>query len=570
MATVTDPTYVRPIETLGREDLAVAGGKGANLGELVRAGFPVPSGFVVTTDTYEAFVDTPAIREVITRLDSIEGTHTEALTDTAGELRGPLGERAFAADIEEAIDEALEAGDRAEGDTTFAVRSSATVEDLPSASFAGQHDSYLGVREDAVLDRVRDCIVSLFTDRAVAYRARNGISHGEVAMAVVVQEMVDADAAGVLFAADPDSGNRTVAAVDAIFGLGEAVVASEVSPDLARVQKNTGGILEYTVGEKEIAIRPGQGDASDTERIELPTEQCGKQILSGSQLRTLIELGTRIEGLLDTPQDIEWTLTDGGFQVVRSRPITSLFPLPEPMPADGRLHVYLSIGHMQAMFEAMLPLVQDFWTTWMGGILSQFGFGPFWPTPVVTAGSRVYLDLTPALRVEGLRSPLIGGMSAVSEPAAGLREVIERRPEAFEREGLSLSSVPVVAGTVRRFGGLSLAVGPALVGGALEAFRGRAPTVEDLDETWSAFRESFVPDEAVTANSPAERARAVFAFGDVKSFMAEAYPKAMPLYLAFGIDAWLGRTFPDAPETVNEVGKGLRARRRDPNQSRVR
>jgi len=227
------------------------------------------------------------------------------------------------------------------------------------------------------------------------------------------------------------------------------------------------------------------------------------------------------------------------------------------MPADGRSHVYLSIGHMQAMSEAMPLLVQDFWKTWMNGIISQFGFGPSWPTPVVTAGSRVYLDLTPALRVERLRDPLITGLGAMSEPAAGLRELVERRPEVFEPEGLSLSSLPAVAGTIRRFGSLAIAVGPAFVGGALDAFQGGPSTVADLDETWSAFAEGFVPDEVAAANSPGEHARAVFTFGDIKSFMAEAYPKAMPLYLAFGIDAWLSRAFPDAPETVNEVGRGF-------------
>ncbi|MWG33498.1 PEP/pyruvate-binding domain-containing protein [Halomarina oriensis] len=555
---MTRPTtpYVAPLDTVGTDDVATAGGKGTNLGELVRAGLPVPSGFVVTTTAYEAFVDTQAIHEAIDRLDSLEGTNTEALTDVASELRSLLRERAFATDVEEAVDEALEIAGRTAGGT-YAVRSSATAEDLPSASFAGQHDSSLGVAPEDVLGRVRDCMVSLFTDRAVAYRVRTGISHADVSMAVVVQEMVDADAAGVLFTADPDSGNRTVATVDASFGLGEAVVASEVTPDHARVDKRTGEIIDYAVGEKEFATRPSRGGTSDTERVELSAEQRRGRVLSESQLRTLVDLGSRIEALFDAPQDIEWAVSDGGFQIVQSRPITSLFPLPDPMPADDRLHVYLSLGHMQAMSEAMPPLVQDFWKTWMSGVISQFGFGPFWPTPVVTAGSRIYIDLTPALRVERLRDPLLGVIGAVSEPAAtGLRELIDRRPEAFEREGLSLSSLPVVAGTTRRVGGLAVAVAPAFAAGALDAFQG-PPTVEDLDETWGAFAESFVPDGVTAANSPGERARAVFTFGDIESFMVAAYPRAMPLYLAFGIDTWMNRAFTDAPETVNKVGRGF-------------
>lgn len=557
MTTVANPTYVRPIETFNQDDFTLAGGKGANLGALVQAGLPVPLGVVVTTDAYRALIDDPNVQDAISKLDELDGIDAEALTATAAEIRSLVLEREFADAITDSITEVLDDRD-GETSTTYSVRSSATAEDLPTASFAGQHETFLGVSGEDVLDRVRECMASLFTDRAVTYRAHNGISHTDVAMAVVVQEMVDADAAGVLFTADPDSGNRTVATVDTSFGLGEAVVASEITPDHARVKKNTGEVLNYTVGEKEVAIRLGRGGVSDTERVELSAEQREQRVLSEAQLTGLVSLGARIETLFDAPQDIEWALADGEMQIVQSRPITSLFPLPELMPADGRLHIYVSMGHMEAMSEAMPPLVQDFWKAYTNRLLSQFGFGPFWPNPTVTAGSRVYIDLTPALRVERLRDSLIAGIGAISEPAAaGTHELIERRPETFEREGLSLSSLPAVAGTVRRIGGLAVAAGPALVGGALDAFRGGPPTVEELDETWGVFAEALVPDEVAAANSPAERARAVFTAADIRSFMAEAYPKAMLLYPAFGIDAWMNRAFPDAPETVNTVGRGF-------------
>lgn len=544
-------SYVQWFEEIGRNDLALAGGKGVNLGVLVHAGLPVPPGFVVTTTAYRALTDDAEIQELVERLDSLDTADADALTTTAGEIRALIQNRSFNESAERAIADALDN----DADTTYAVRSSATAEDLPAASFAGQHDTHLSVPADDVVDRIRDCMASLFTDRAVAYRARNDIAHSTVEMAVVVQEMVDADAAGVLFTADPDTNSRAIVSVDATFGLGDTVVSGEVSADNARVNKETGEVLDYDVGEKATELRVAA--ESGTDATSTSAERRGRRVLSDSQLRTLVDLGTRIEALFDAPQDIEWALSDGGFQIVQSRPITSLFPLPDPMPADDRLHVYLSMGHMQAMSEAMPPLVQDFWQTWMNSVISQFGFGPFWPTPVVTAGSRIYIDLTPALRVERLRDPLLGVIGAVSEPAAaGLRELIERRPEEFEREGLSLSSLPVVAGTTRRVGGLAVAVAPAFAAGALDAFQG-PPTVEELDETWGAFAESFVPDGVTTANSPAERARAVFTFGDIKSFLGAAYPRAMPLYLAFGIDTWMNRAFADAPETVNKVGRGF-------------
>jgi len=183
------PHYVRRFDSLGADDLGVAGGKGVNLGVLVDAGLPVPSGFVVTTAAYRTVTDDAEIREAIKQLDSHDSRDSGALATTATEIRSLIRDRPVGEPITRAIADALD-GDAS---TTYAVRSSATAEDLATASFAGQHDTHLGVTADAIVDRVRGCMASLFTDRAVAYRARNGISHTEVEMAVVVQEMVDAD-----------------------------------------------------------------------------------------------------------------------------------------------------------------------------------------------------------------------------------------------------------------------------------------------------------------------------------------------------------------------------------------
>src|SRR5690606_9678556 len=208
-----------------------------------------------------------------------------------------------------------------------AVRSSATAEDLPGASFAGQHDSYLDVSGPAeILRHVRRCWASLFTDRAVAYRARGGFDHRRVAMAVIVQRLVPARAAGVLFTADPVTGNRRLATVEAVRGLGEALVSGTVNADVFTVR-----------GGEVVSSRTGDEPAIDTARVV-----------------ELVALGRAIEAHLGAPQDVEWCLADDGFQLVQARPITTLFPLPEPREAGNR--VYVSVGHNQMMTDALRPL----------------------------------------------------------------------------------------------------------------------------------------------------------------------------------------------------------------------
>jgi len=291
-------TYIRGFDALGKNDLALAGGKGTNLGELVRAGFLVPSGFVLTAEAYRELIDDPEIRAAIDDLEALDSGDAEELTTAAETLRSLVREREFDEGVAESITEALELA----ADTTYAVRSSATAEDLPAASFAGQHDTYLGIEADAVLDRVRECMASLFTDRAVAYRARNGIPNTDVAMAVVVQEMVDADAAGVLFTADPDTNDRTIASIDATYGLGDTVVSGEISADNARVKKSSGEILDYEIGSKDVELALAE---EGTESLTASADRRERRALSDGQLTTLVEVGNRVERLFDEPQDVE-------------------------------------------------------------------------------------------------------------------------------------------------------------------------------------------------------------------------------------------------------------------------
>ena len=325
------------------------GGKGANLGELTRAGFPVPPGFCVTTAAYRDFVQTSGALDAL--LDSLDRVTYEDL-DTIGTLGARVREHLETLAIPAGVRRAVLAAWREFGTQhAYAVRSSATAEDLPSASFAGQQDTYLNVRgEEKLLQAVRRCWASLFTDRAIAYRTKHGFGHGAVLLAVVVQRMVVPEASGIMFTADPITGRRKTVCIDASFGLGEALVSGLVTADLYQVR--AGALVTKRVSRKALAIRPLPDGGTVTEALR-PEEQ-ERQTLPDERILDLAGLGLRIEEHYGREQDIEWCLAGGKFFVVQARPITSLYPAPRA--ADGRLHLYASFGHVQMMTEAMKPL----------------------------------------------------------------------------------------------------------------------------------------------------------------------------------------------------------------------
>ncbi|GAA4557832.1 rifamycin-inactivating phosphotransferase [Pseudonocardia xishanensis] len=403
------------LDELGRADLALAGGKGANLGELTRiAGVRVPPGFCVTVEAYRRVVaGSPSFEAALDRL-------AELGPGGAAEVRRVVEAIPLPADLEAAITA------RVDGATGYAVRSSATAEDLPGASFAGQQDSYLNVvGAAAVIEHVRRCWASLFTERAVTYRQHHGIDHRDVHMAVVVQEMVVPDAAGILFTADPVSGNRRVATVDATWGLGDALVSGLVNADVYRVSADE--IVAPTIGAKDRAVRavPGGGTADEV----IPPAEQRRPVLTDAQVVDLVRLGRRIEAHFGRPQDIEWCLVGDAVHIVQSRPITTLFPL--PAADDDAKHVYVSVGHQQMMTDAMTPLGLSFWqrTT---------------PRPMAEAGCRLFVDVaailaSPATRagmVEGFRKtdPLTGDALATVVESGFLGELAQADPAAAQPE----------------------------------------------------------------------------------------------------------------------------------------
>lgn len=350
-------SLVRPLTDITRDDLASAGGKGANLGELVRAGFPVPEGFVVTTEAYDSYVASQGIRDAVATLG--------VPTDTPDAEPRPESDAAriralFVAPIPDApAREIVAAYEQLGPDAVVAVRSSATAEDLPDASFAGQQDTYLGVQGASdLLDAVRRCWASLWTDRAVAYRARAGVDPGSVSLAVVVQRLVDADAAGILFTANPATGRRRETVINAAFGLGEAVVGGEVTPDELVVAE--GRVASRTTADKVVrTVR----DAVGTHTEAMPADQRRTPVLTDAQAVELADLGRRIEAHFGVPQDIEWVLAGGAFSIVQARPITALPEPTGPIPTDWsvRRHdgMYIRASIVEQLPDPLSPLFTD-------------------------------------------------------------------------------------------------------------------------------------------------------------------------------------------------------------------
>ena len=333
--------HVLGFDEIDHTQSALVGGKGAHLGELSRIeGIRVPGGFCVTTEAFQrCMADAPALQEQLDHIWQLKPEAREAICTLSADIRRNIEETPIPGEVATAIRRALaQLGEQA----AYAVRSSATAEDLPTASFAGQHDTYLNIiGPAAVLEHVRRCWASLFSERAVTYRLRNGFDQRQVQMAVVVQQMVFPQAAGILFTADPITGNRKVVSVDASFGLGEALVSGIVNADVYKVRDNQ--VVARTIATKQIAIDPSP--AGGTLQRPIDSRRQTQPALSDAQVVQLAQLGRRIEAHFGCPQDIEWCAIDDGFQIVQSRPITTLFPI--PASDDRENHVYVSVGHQQ-------------------------------------------------------------------------------------------------------------------------------------------------------------------------------------------------------------------------------
>ncbi|GAA4517370.1 phosphoenolpyruvate synthase [Actinoallomurus oryzae] len=396
-------------EEIDSTNVADAGGKGAHLGELSRIdGIPVPDGFCVTTEAFQRVVaEAPSVDTALDRLSRVEPDDRAAIRTLSADLRRIVEGIAVPDDLEAAIGASLA---RLGAHDSYAVRSSATAEDLPTASFAGQQDSYLNITGlPAILRHVRRCWASLFTERAVTYRRRHGFDHRKVRMAVVVQRMVFPDAAGVLFTADPVTSNRKIATVEAGWGLGEALVSGLAAGDVFTVRDDQ--VLTTAVAAKPRSVQASPGGGTREAPVEPQRRE--QPALTDAQVVRLVRLGRRIEAHFGRPQDIEWCLTGEDFHILQSRPITTLFPIPATDDQDD--HIYLSVGHQQMMTDAMRPLGLSLWqlTT---------------PSPMHEAGGRLFVDVVPILATPAGRAGLLQTLGR-ADPLTrdALQTVLDRR-----------------------------------------------------------------------------------------------------------------------------------------------
>ncbi|NRR15954.1 phosphoenolpyruvate synthase [Bacillus pacificus] len=424
-------SFVLDFQEIEKVQLSLVGGKGFNLGALSNIqGIQVPEGFCVTTVGYEKAIEqNEELQTLLQQLTKLKKEERAQIGEISTKIREVIMAVEIPSDVVEAVTHYLS---RFGNEHAYAVRSSATAEDLPYASFAGQQDTYLNViGENAILQHVRKCWASLFTERAVMYRMQNGFEHNQVSICVVVQKMVFPEASGILFTADPVTSNRKVLSIDASFGLGEALVSGLVSADNYKVKE--GEITEAMIATKKVAIYAVKEGGTETKQIN-PAQQ-KLQTLSEQQILQLASIGRQIEAYFGCPQDIEWCLVDDTFYIVQSRPITTLYPIPEEN--DGENHVYISVGHQQMMTDAMKPLGLSFFLLTTNA-------------PMRKAGGRLFVDATQRLASPASRDYLINTLGK-SDPLIrdALTTVVERDnfitllPDEETEKSASKSKPPV-------------------------------------------------------------------------------------------------------------------------------
>lgn len=414
--TISKDSFVFSFQEIDKTMLALVGGKGANLAKLSRInGIRVPAGFCISTEVFKRIMEeSPSIQQLLSQLSRLSITERDKIAECSSKIRTTIESAVVPGDIREAIHRQLS---QPGANNAYAVRSSATAEDLPTASFAGQQDSYLNIiGKESVLKHISKCWASLFTERAIIYRMQNGFDHQKVYLSVIVQEMVFPQAAGIMFTADPVTGNRKVLSIDASFGLGEALVSGLVNADHYKVCDDE--IIDKNIPAKKLAISSLKNGG--TQQQEIAPEQQHKQTLTDEHILQLARIGRKIEEHFGSPQDIEWCLADDEFYIVQSRPITTLYPIPSRSNEQGaeaasQNYVYVSVGHQQMMTDAMKPLGLSLWQLTAGRAMYE-------------AGGRLFVDITHELATPAKREIMINVLGK-SDPLikGALTTIVERK-----------------------------------------------------------------------------------------------------------------------------------------------
>lgn len=429
--------YIKFLEELKQPDISLTGGKAANLGVLVNFKLPVPGGFCITTDGYRAFLKHNKLEQKIkdalgmTNIDDIKSLEDASQNIrnlfTSGSMPGDVGKEICAAY------EKLNGFIDYESDTPVpvAVRSSATAEDLPDMSFAGQQDTYLNIcSAEKLIESVVKCWGSLWTARAIGYRRRNKVSQDEISLAVVVQRMIQSEVSGVMFTANPLTGKRTEIVIDASFGLGEAIVSGQVEPDNYIIDIKYSKIINKTIGEKLLSIRSQGRDGVAVCREGASTVQA----LSDEKIIELAILGQKTAMFFKAPQDIEWAFADGTLYLLQSRPITSLYPIPENNRNDGvskdELKAFFSFASWQVMMDPITPFGRDLFYGVAAAVGKRTGYskGLYNQNVFYSAGERLYINITPLIRNKTGRKLADIFLSSIDPEASHSLEYIFKEP----------------------------------------------------------------------------------------------------------------------------------------------
>jgi phosphohistidine swiveling domain-containing protein len=520
-------SWTRNLSELTHADLLIAGGKGANLGELIRGGLPVPPGFCILTDAYREVVRRNRLEGKIATIRAEVARPDPGLLDSAAEkIRALFLDCRMPPEIAQEIRAAYRGLDPA-ADCPAAVRSSATAEDLPEMSFAGQQETLLNViGADHLLRAATECWASLWTARAIGYRMRNAVPAEGLALAVVVQRMVPSESAGVLFTANPLSGSRRETVIDAAFGLGEALVSGKVEPDHYVVRTEDGVILSKTLGAKALQIRGRAGGGTESHAEDLAS----RQALADGQIVELARLGQRARTLFAEPQDMEWARADGKFHIVQSRPITSLFPVPAELEG-GPLKTLFSFGAVQGMLDPITPIGRDFMMQMFAVGAGLFGVRVTAETQKVLfpAGERLWINFTAALK-NSIGKRIVPYVLTMVEPSIGqavaqIQDEPDLRPG---RPGISLQAAVRLARFLLPLGGNVLL--------NLLAPRRRREYIVANGERMLALMESRCA--AVAGDRRRRLAQQVNLLPD---FLAERLPPSLVLFVsavAAGMAAW--------------------------------
>lgn len=427
-------SYVLRFQDIDKTKHMLVGGKGVHLGEISRIeGIQVPDGFCLSTEAFQRVIEeTPSVHELLDQLSLLKVEDGEKISKLSPEIRRIIEGITIPQDMHEEIAHYLfRSGEK----NAYAVRSSATAEDLPTASFAGQQDTYLNISgEEAILKHISKCWASLFTERAVIYRLQNGFDHRKVRLAVVVQKMVFPQVAGIVFTADPVTANRKVVSIDASFGLGEALVSGLVNADSYKVRN--GKISEKKISTKKLAVYALKDGGTKEQEIE--PERQNRQALTDEQIVQLERIGRKIEAHFGGPQDIEWCLVDDTFYIVQSRPITTLYPIPEAN--DQENHVYISVGHQQMMTDPMKPLGLSLWQLIAG-------------RPMYKGGGRLFVEVAQQLAspvgrqnlldIMGQHDPLMkDALMTIIERGDFIKSLPDDTPEKAPGKSKQGSSLP--------------------------------------------------------------------------------------------------------------------------------